>query len=118
MVAGFTRKFGLLSFVLLTPVGAQVACAGDAGCEPQRPGLRAYADPESGALVSPPAAVVVGGAAAADGDTTSLEFVPAPGSAGGVMVDLGGQFLHATRAQAMPGGNVVHECAPRRSARQ
>lgn len=117
MVAGFTRRFGMLSFVLLTAAAAQVARAGDAGCEPQRSGLRAYADPESGALIAPPAAVGGGGAAAHESDTTALELVPAPGSAGGVMVDLRGQFLHATRAHAVAGGDVAHECAPRRSGR-
>jgi len=75
--------------------------------------LQAYVDPVTGELTSPPTLGAEGvGASDETSDAVELSVVPAPSAAGGVMIDLQGQFIYATRAYAEPGGAVAEECLP------
>lgn len=129
MEEGFERRVCLLLISLaLMMVPRTVVADGPSGGDvlrrearqqPVPAALRAYADPETGELVPPPAATGGGGAGAEPpgaSEIAALAVVPAPGSAGGVMIDLRGQFMHATRAQVAPGGLVTEECAPKKNS--
>jgi hypothetical protein len=117
MVVGVARVCSL-SFVLASVIAAQTALAADVVTVRSVGSLRAYADPQTGELVSPPSTDVGAGAASSQepADADRLEVVPAPSRAGGVMIDLRGQFLHATRAIAAPDGTLSHECVPNSDA--
>jgi hypothetical protein len=107
--------FALLLAAPAAPAAAQEDIANkpiaDRSSVTQRHAMRAAADPETGELVAPEGAemLTVSGSGAAE--AAPLELVPAPTDAGGVMVDLRGQFRHETRARAVD-GNVSADCIP------
>ena len=118
------RKLGWAVFVLVLAVATGHAAAADdaastsADISPDTRvgaphGVRAYADPETGELVVPDGAevstVTLTGSGAAE--TAPLEIVPAPTTAGGVMVDLRGHFRHQARAHLVD-DKLSADCIP------
>jgi hypothetical protein len=94
-------------------LGVTIAYAGDAPSPAVRePGMRAYADPRTGTLLSePPARATAPAAAAFSRSSAGLAPVPAPG--GGVMIDLQGRFQSPLVATVGPDGTVhLHHGAP------
>jgi hypothetical protein len=91
-----------LVLVAVALSGASRADDGNAG---QRPGLKAYVDPDSGRLVPGP---VVPEPAAPLPAPVPLAEEPAPG--GGTMVRLNGQFMSNLVATVNPDGSVRIDC--------
>ena len=73
---------------------------------------RAWIDPETGKLGSPPPGMVVPDEDAGDGGAAAAPLVVEPGrtSAGGIMIDLTGRPLYSFEAKLTPEGKVVTDC--------
>ncbi len=94
-------------------LGVTVAYGGDVTPPAvNEPGMRAYADPRTGALLpEPPARATAPAAAAFSRSSAGLVPMPAPG--GGVEIDLQGRFQSPLVATVEPDGTVhLHHGAP------
>lgn len=110
------RRFGPSAKPIRLVVGgvllAAVAVSGAArGEERARHGMRVVRDPQSGALIVPPAERMANDAAAmAVGSTAELVVEPVEGPAGGVKIDLRGRARAAVTRQAGDPSSAWHEC--------
>jgi len=101
---------GSVALVWGSLVGAATAEDTPAVTAPPPASMRAYVDPQTGAIVpapvSPPALQAI--PPAVSHSTAGLVERPAPG--GGVMLDLQGRFLSPITATAAPDGAPHAEC--------
>jgi len=98
---------GATALVLLT-CGPPIARS-----QEQQPGWRAYVDPQTGKLATPPSeeSAASSGSAAAE---EPLVVEPGPSEAGGVMVDLRGRLTYSLEATIGPDGKIVTHCIEKR----
>ncbi len=73
---------------------------------------RAWIDPETGKLGSPPPGMVVPDEDAGDSGAAAAPLLVEPGrtAAGGIMIDLSGRPLYSFEAKLTPEGKVVTDC--------
>lgn len=76
---------------------------------------RAYVDPQTGQLATPPEDVQFPGTARAVEEPLVVE--PGKTDAGGVMVDLRGRLTYSLQATLNPDGTVTTDCIEKRAGR-
>jgi hypothetical protein len=77
---------------------------------PSSPGLRAWVDPQTGALGAPPESEIPLDPSGTAASFDALEMEPGRTRAGGKMVDLRGRFVYSRRASVLPDGSLVSGC--------
>src|SRR5262245_53868256 len=104
------RRFRIPASVLAAAAGFLVAARVAAGDDaPPRAGMRAYVDPDTGQLSTPPAGTPPP-APRLQGPAPALVETPGTSPAGGASVRVGDAFRTTVRATVGPDGHVTTRC--------